>query len=54
MEPKQLNLDCMTEKRRKIKVGDEIEFFKLPKLQERFWLELKIYIEEILLKICLK
>ena len=23
------------EKRRKIKVGDEIEFFKLPKLQER-------------------
>ena len=41
------------EKRRKIKVGDEIEFFKLPKLQERI-LELKIYIEEILLKICLK
>ena len=29
------------EKRRKIKVGDEIEFFKLPKLQERILVRVK-------------
>ena len=54
MEPKQLNLDCMTKKEGRLKLGMKLNFLNYLNCKKEFWLELKIYIEEILLKICLK
>lgn len=42
------------EKEGRLKLGMKLNFLNYLNCKKEFWLELKIYIEEILLKICLK